>query len=101
MQAKRKRLTLDMDPSVQRRLKVMAALKGISMRQYCLTAIGKELTQDEANGALPGRGIDREAIERLATRRRELFGGKALPGSGADLIREAREIRDAQLEDVE
>ena len=100
MQAKRKRLTLDMDPMVQRRLKAVAALKGVSMRQYCLAAIGKELTKDEANGVLPGRGIDREAIERLAALRDELFGGKPLPGSGADLIREAREIRAAQLEDV-
>ena len=52
MQAKKKRLTLDLDPPVQRRLKAVAALKGISMRQYCLTAIGKELAMDEANGAL-------------------------------------------------
>ena len=32
MQAKKKRLTLDMDPAFQRRLKATAALKGVSMR---------------------------------------------------------------------
>ena len=32
MQVKKKRLTLDMDPMFQRRLKAVAALKGISMR---------------------------------------------------------------------
>ncbi len=36
--AKKKRFTLDLDPEVQLRLKVAAALKGISMRQYCLDA---------------------------------------------------------------
>ena len=33
------KLTLDMDPEFQRRLKTTAALKGVSMRQYCLAAI--------------------------------------------------------------
>lgn len=47
MQAKKKRLTLDMDPAFQRRLKATAALKGISMRRYCLTAIEGELAKDE------------------------------------------------------
>ena len=45
MEAKRKRLTLDLDPPVQRRLKAVAAIKGISMRQYCLTAITRELSK--------------------------------------------------------
>ena len=97
MQAKKKRLTLDLDPPVQRRLKAVAALKGISMRQYCLTAIGKELAMDEANGAL---GQPSGSFEGLIALRKEIFGGKVLPGSSVDLIREAREIRDAQLKDI-
>ena len=39
MVAKKKRLTLDLDPGFQRRLKVISALKGVSMRSYCQTAI--------------------------------------------------------------
>ena len=39
MEPKKKRVTLDLDPQLQRRLKAVAALKGISMRQYCQTAI--------------------------------------------------------------
>ena len=50
MEAKKKRLTLDLDPALQRRLKAVAALKGISMRQYCQTAIDRELVRDEASG---------------------------------------------------
>ena len=39
MEAKKKRLTLDLDPTFQRRLKAIAALKGVSMRGYCQAAI--------------------------------------------------------------
>ncbi len=51
MKSKTKRLTLDLDPSFQRRLKVVAALKGISMRRLCLVAIEKELAIYEAGKA--------------------------------------------------
>ena len=95
MEGKKKRLTLDLDPAFQRRLKVVAALKGVSMRGYCQIAIDRELTKDEAGGAgelLAGKP-DHEMFAEL---RSEIFGGKPLPGSSADLIREAREIRDAE-----
>ena len=89
MQAKKKRLTLDLDPPVQRRLKAVAALKGISMRRYCLAAIDRELARDEANGALAGTFN----IERLIALQEEAFGDKVLPGDGAEFIRETRESR--------
>lgn len=94
---KKKRLTLDLDPPFQRRLKAVAALKGVSMRQYCQAAIDRELVKDEASGiagALPKRP-DHEVLAEL---RWEIFGGKPLPGNSADLIREAREIRDAEID---
>ncbi len=89
MQAKKKRLTLDLDPPVQRRLKAVAALKGISMRRYCQAAIDKELARDEANGAFAGSFN----IERLVALQEEAFGDTALPGDGTEFIREARESR--------
>ena len=97
MEAKKKRLTLDLDPAFQRRLKVIAALKGVSMRRYCQTAIDRELTKDEANGRVDLFSVkpDHESFAEL---RQEIFGGKSLPGSSADLIKEAREIRDAEIE---
>ena len=94
MKAKKKRLTLDLDPAFQRRLKATTALKAVSMRKYCLAAIGRELAQDEANGT-SGRPVFFRA-ERLARRRQEIFRGKPLCGDSADLIREAREIRGAE-----
>ena len=97
MQAKKKRLTLDMAPAFQRRLKATAALKGVSMREYCLNAIDRELDEDE---------VERSSAEttrkpdhmRFAELRKELFGDRVFPGNSADLLREARAIRDAQME---
>ena len=97
MATKKKRLTLDLEPGFQRRLKVMAAIKGTSMREYCQTAIDRELTKDEANGA-DGLSPDRPDHERLAELQKQIFGDKTLPGNSVDLIREAREIRDAEME---
>ena len=97
MEVKKKRLTLDLDPPFQRRLKAIAALKGVSMRKYCESAIGRELTRDETKG-LVGLLPRKPDHELLAELRWEIFGGKPLPGDSADLIREAREIRDAETE---
>ena len=90
--AKKKRLTLDLDPPLQRRLKAVAALKGISMRQYCQAAIDKELTREESHGltALP---FGQEALNRLAALQAEVFQGRMLPGDSTELIWEAREQR--------
>ena len=94
MEAKKKRLTLDLDPPLQRRLKVVAALKGISMRQYCQTAIDKELARDEAQ-AVESLPFGREALDRLEVLRTEVFGDRVLPGDSAELIHEARRARSA------
>ena len=92
MVAKKKRLALDLDPPVQRRLKTVAAIKGISMRQYCLTAITRELSKDEAQEVL-NLPFGHEALDRLDTLRLEIFGDQVLPGDSVEFIREARESR--------
>ena len=97
MEIKRKRLTLDLEPTFQRRLKAVAALKGVSMRRYCQDAIDRELAKDEANG-MSGLLSDKPDHELFAELRKEIFGDKKLPGNSADLIREAREIRDAEMD---
>ena len=93
----KKRLTLDLDAPLQRRLKAVAALKGVSMRQYCQSAIEKELDEDES-GAAPDDWSHLSNAEYFARVRKEVLGNRVLPGSSVDLLREAREIRDAQLE---
>lgn len=86
---KKKRLTLNFDPPVQRRLKAVAARKGIGMRRYCRAAIDKELARDEANGAFAGSFN----IERLVALQEEAFGDEVLPADAAALVREARDSR--------
>ena len=90
----KKRLTLDLDAPLQERLKAVAEQKGVSMRQYCQTAIEKELGEDEAapQPSLSG------AAERFAALRKKHFGDRVLPGNSVDLIREGRELRTAQIE---
>ena len=97
MEIKKKRLTLDLEPTFQRRLKAVAALKGVTMRQYCYAAIDRELAQDEAQGIerLVAGDSDAARFEEL---QRKYFGDRILPGNGADFIREAREARDSQME---
>ena len=92
MEVKKKRLTLDLDPELQRRLKAVAALKGVSMRQYCQIAIEKELAGDENAKVVP-LPFGPESIERMNRLREEIFQGKILPGNSVDFIREARESR--------
>lgn len=99
MAAGKQRITLDLDPPVQRRLQAVAALQGLSAHRYCLDAIDWALTRDEANG-VRGERSDRVDIEGLVTLRQEIFGDTVLPGSAVDLIRDARELRDAQLKDL-
>ena len=93
MGTKRKRLTLELTPDVQERLEAVAAEKGVSMGQYCRAAITKELAGDEAKDQQP-----KLTILDLIARRKALYGDKVFPGSSVDLINEAREERDRQME---
>ena len=92
METKRKSFTLDLDLFLQRRLQVIAALKGISMRRYCLVAVEKELAMDEATRAksLP---FGEESLERLASLQAQVFGQRKVAGDSVDLIRETRQSR--------
>ena len=92
MDVRKTRFTLDLDPFFQRRLKVMATLKEITMRQYCLAAVENELAKDEAKGA-KAFPFGVEALNHLASLQAELFVGGKVPGESVELIREARETR--------
>lgn len=87
------RVVLDMDREAARRLAAAADFKGISVRKYCLTAIDKELSRDEGGGS-----SDKPDHEMFAELRREMFKDGPLPGNSVDLLREAREIREEQMD---
>ncbi|MXZ45837.1 MAG: hypothetical protein F4Z08_02390 [Chloroflexi bacterium] len=92
MVAGKKRLTLDVDAALRQRLKVVAALRGVSMREYCETAIERELARDEA-GRMPKLPFGPEAVERLMALQARPPGGGMFEGDSTDFIREAREGR--------
>ena len=97
MAAKKKRLTLDLEPSFHRRLKAVAALQGVTMRQYCIAAIERELAQDESR-LIAGSASGRSDAARFEELQQKYFGDRTLSGNAAELVREARAERDAQLE---
>ena len=43
------RLTIDLDPKMHRRLKMLAASEGITMRELCIEAIERRLRDDKAD----------------------------------------------------
>ena len=92
MATARKRLTLDIDEGLQRRLKAAAALKGISMREYCENALQSSL-KPEPIDAEADRRRRLEDLEEMFARVDKIFEGRVLPGNSVDIIREARELR--------
>ena len=94
MGTKRTRLTLELTAEVYERLQAAAARKGVSLGQYCRAAIYDALVKDEPNG----EQLPRMTIEDVIAWRKQIYGDRVLPGSSVDLIREAREERDRQME---
>ena len=86
----KKRFTLDLDPEMQVKLKVAAALKGVSMRRYCMAAIENQMASEKST--LESMDESRSLLT-LTKLRDEIFGGIPLEGNTADLIRESREER--------
>ena len=97
MPTPKKRFTLDLEPEMQIKLKVAAALKGVSMREYCVTAIVSELDRDKT-ADLRKPGLTEEGLDRITALRDKIFGGDMLPGDSTDIIREERELRSKELE---
>lgn len=90
------RFTLDMTPELRTRLKIAAARKGITMRQYSLTAIEQQLDREET-GVLASGTFTLETVEKARALQESFFGERRLVGESADLIRQAREERASQL----
>ncbi len=90
MEAENIRVVLELDPELRRRLKEAAALKGVSMSQYCWAAVVRELAKDEAYGAgkLPA---SRTSFARLEAKRDEILGDRVFSGDSTEFIREASE----------
>ncbi|MDA0264546.1 MAG: hypothetical protein O3A93_09200 [Chloroflexi bacterium] len=97
MPTQKKRFPLDLEPEMQVKLKVAAALKGVTMRRYCIDIIGKELDRND----LPGddaTAFTKASFDQLIELRDKIFQGRKSPSDSGDLIREAREQRTEELD---
>ncbi len=94
---KRSRFTLDLTPELRVRLKIAAVRKGITMREYSISAIEERLNRDELRVVIPGK-FTRQSLERARESKKALFGDRRLTESSADIIRQLREERAKQLD---
>ncbi|MBI2918510.1 MAG: hypothetical protein HYY01_11025 [Chloroflexi bacterium] len=85
------RFTLDMAPELRMRLKIAAARRGITMRQYCLGAIQHQLDREEV-GVFASGAFNREAIDNARSLRDSVFGDRRLADDSAELIRQVRTV---------
>lgn len=92
-----KRFTLDMSTEIQTRIKIAAARKGVTMREYTLSAIVNRLERDELQTPVPGYFSSKSVREARELQKR-IFGEHRLPEESAELIRQAREERTRQIE---
>lgn len=90
------RFTLDMTPELRTRLKVAAAQKGVTMRQYSLSAIEQQLER-EGVGVLASGSFDRDSVDEAKALQRAVFGKHRLTDDSTELIRQAREERAGPL----
>lgn len=90
------RFTLDMTPDLRTRLKIAAARKDTTMREYCLSAIEQQLAQEEL-GVITSGNFDSKAIGEARVLQESIFGHNRLPDDSAELIRQIREERVGQL----
>ena len=90
------RFTLDMTPELRTRLKIAAARKGVTMRQYSLSAIEQQL-EKEGFDVLASGSFDHDAIDKARALQQEVFGKRRLADESTELVRQAREKRASQL----
>ena len=90
------RFTLDMTADLRTRLKIAAARRGITMRQYSLEAISRQLTRDDIQ-VKTSSGFNMEAINKAKALQDSIFGNRRLTDDSVDIIRQAREKRANQL----
>jgi len=90
------RFTLDMTRELRTCLKIAAARKGVTMRQYSLSAIEQQLKR-EGISVLDSASFDHNAIDKAKALQRAVFGKRRLRDDSTELIRQAREKRASQL----
>ena len=84
-----------MSPEMRKRLKIAAALKGITMRDYSLKAIEEKLQQEEIEVVSAG-SFNKLAIKRAKEVREQVFGKYGLSDESVEIVRKARKQRSSR-----
>ena len=66
------------------------------MRQYCLSAIERQLAREEL-AVLASGNFNLEAVEKAKALQKSVFGGRIISDESAEPIRQAREERMSEL----
>ena len=90
------RFTLDMTNDLRTRLKIAAAQRGVTMRQYSLESILRQLDRDDVQ-VQTSNGFNREAVNKAKALQKAIFGKRRLTDESAELIHQARKERANQL----
>lgn len=90
-------LTLTIDVSLSEQIEQAAAREGIAVERYCVKAIEDELAKD--GQAVPVREPKgNRSISDIIAWRNRTFGDRVFARDSVDYIREAREIRNVQMD---
>lgn len=92
----KKKLTVEVSAVIHKKLEDTASLRAETVEQYCFSAILDALSRDEPNG-VKQRVTLGDWADDLRARQKELYGDRVL-SDGAEDLREAREIRNAQMD---
>ena len=90
------RFTLDMTNDLRTRLKIAAAQKGITMRQYSLESILSQLDRDDVQ-VQTSSGFNLGAVNKAKALQKSIFGKRRLTDDSTELIRQSREERASHL----
>ncbi len=96
--ARRTRLTVDVTPELRRRIKIAAAKREASVRDYVVGILEEAVPKEVEERRAKGTPVTAELVERLRKTREAVMQGRTFPDDSADLLREAREERDAELD---
>lgn len=96
---KRSRITIDVKPSLRRRIRLEAFKRDLSISEYVGQILDESVPEEEAQIQRQGHPITREAIERLLQVREKIIeesNGQIFEDS-AEALRQAREERTREL----
>jgi hypothetical protein len=94
---KRTRITIDVTADLRRRIKIAAAERDVSVREYVVDVLEHALSDGRAQGPTRGTPVTDETIDRLAQIRESIMRGRTFADDTTDLINEGREERMADL----